>query len=64
MLEPYGLVFHSGRWYVTGQDSASGSVRTFRLDRIGAAESIEGTFEVPDDFDPTGHVLAGLAAVP
>jgi predicted DNA-binding transcriptional regulator YafY len=64
VLEPYGLVFHSGRWYVTGQDSASGSVRTFRLDRIGVAESIEGSFDVPDDFDPTGHVLAGLAAVP
>lgn len=63
-LAPYGLVFHSGRWYVTGHDSASEQVRTFRLDRVAAAESIEGTFEVPADFDPTGHVLAGLAAVP
>jgi predicted DNA-binding transcriptional regulator YafY len=80
VLEPYGLVFHSGRWYVIGlagprssalrpaqaacNDSASGEVRTFRLDRIGSAESIEGTFEVPEGFDPTGHVLAGLASVP
>lgn len=63
-LEPYGLVFHSGRWYVSGHDSASGEVRTFRLDRITAAESIEGTFEVPAGFDPTAHVLAGLARVP
>lgn len=64
VLEPYGLVFHSGRWYVSGHDSARGEVRTFRLDRITAAESIEGSFEVPDGFDPTGHVLAGLASVP
>ncbi|GIJ62936.1 helix-turn-helix transcriptional regulator [Virgisporangium aurantiacum] len=64
VLEPYGLVFHSGRWYASGHDSASGEVRTFRLDRITAAESIEGSFEVPDGFDPTGHVLAGLASVP
>ena len=64
VLEPYGLVFHSGRWYTSGYDSASGEVRTFRLDRITAAESIEGSFEVPDGFDPTGHVLAGLASVP
>lgn len=64
VLEPYGLVFHSGRWYVSGHDSASDEVRTFRLDRITAAESIEGSFEVPDGFDPTGHVLAGLASVP
>jgi predicted DNA-binding transcriptional regulator YafY len=63
VLAPYGLVFHSGRWYVTGHDSVSGEVRTFRLDRITGAVSIEGTFEVPADFDPTGHVLAGLAAV-
>jgi predicted DNA-binding transcriptional regulator YafY len=49
---------------VSGHDSASGEVRTFRLDRITAAESIEGSFEVPDGFDPTGHELAGLASVP
>jgi predicted DNA-binding transcriptional regulator YafY len=63
-LCPYGLVFHAGRWYVTGHDSATDEVRTFRLDRVSSAESIEGSFEVPADFDPAGHVLAGLAAVP
>ncbi|MEV4845451.1 YafY family protein [Micromonospora matsumotoense] len=62
-LDPYGLVFHNGRWYVTGRDHASGSVRTFRLDRIGAAHATAGAFEVPAGFDPTGHVLAGLASV-
>lgn len=63
-LDPYGLVFHNGRWYVTGRDHASGSVRTFRLDRIGATRATGGAFEVPAGFDPTGHVLAGLASVP
>lgn len=62
-LEPYGLVFHSGRWYVTGLDSLRGEVRTFRLDRIAAAEPVPGSFEVPADFDPTARVLAGLADV-
>ncbi|MBO4208271.1 helix-turn-helix transcriptional regulator [Micromonospora echinofusca] len=62
-LDPYGLVFHNGRWYVTGRDHASGSVRTFRLDRIGATHATAGAFEVPAGFDPTGHVLAGLASV-
>jgi predicted DNA-binding transcriptional regulator YafY len=64
VLSPYGLVFHSGRWYVTGHDTVTDAVRTFRLDRIASAESIEGSFDVPADFDPTGHVLAGLASVP
>ncbi|GAA1789348.1 YafY family transcriptional regulator [Planosporangium flavigriseum] len=63
-LDPYGLVFHNGRWYVTGRDHSSGSVRTFRLDRIGAIGATDGAFEVPAGFDPTGHVLAGLASVP
>jgi predicted DNA-binding transcriptional regulator YafY len=63
-LDPYGLVFHHGRWYVTGHDHASGSVRTFRLDRIAAARPTAGAFDVPAGFDPTGHVLAGLASVP
>lgn len=63
-LDPYGLVFHSGRWYVTGRDHTSGSVRTFRLDRIGTASATPGAFEIPAGFDPTGQVLAGLASVP
>jgi predicted DNA-binding transcriptional regulator YafY len=63
-LDPYGLVFHGGRWYVTGRDHTSGSVRTFRLDRIGAASATHGAFEIPAGFDPTSHVLAGLASVP
>lgn len=35
---PYGIVAHSGRWYVTGADSASHQNRTFRLDRVLTAE--------------------------
>jgi predicted DNA-binding transcriptional regulator YafY len=64
VLEPYGLVFHSSRWYVTGADSRSGEVRTFRLDRITAATPLPGTFTIPTDFDPTDRVLTGLANVP
>ncbi|HKD96424.1 MAG TPA: YafY family protein [Micromonosporaceae bacterium] len=63
-LDPYGLVFHAGRWYVTGHDHNRRAVRTFRLDRIGAARPVQGSFDIPAGFDPTAHVLAGLAAVP
>src|ERR1022692_2077185 len=51
---PYGIVVHSGRWYVTGADSASGEVRTFRLDRIETATVLPGSFEIPAGFDPAG----------
>lgn len=63
-VEPYGLVFHSGRWYLTGFDDRRGEVRTFRLDRIAAATLESGTFDVPDDFDPIARVLTGIADVP
>ncbi|WP_228542613.1 YafY family protein [Nocardia sp. XZ_19_369] len=35
-VHPYGLVDHSGRWYLTGKDNNSDELRQFRLDRITA----------------------------
>jgi predicted DNA-binding transcriptional regulator YafY len=63
-LDPYGVVFHGGRWYVSGRDHATGHVRTFRLDRIEAAQPRPDTFAVPEGFDPVAQVTRGLAAVP
>jgi predicted DNA-binding transcriptional regulator YafY len=63
-LHPFGIVAHSGRWYVTGADSASGQLRTFRVDRISAAELLAGSFDVPDGFDAVHGVLSGLASAP
>jgi len=63
-LDPYGLVLHSGRWYVTGWDHDSGEIRTFRLDRVRAVVASDQTFTPPADFDAVAHVLTGLAAVP
>ncbi len=60
-LDPYGLVFHAGRWFVTGRDHARASVRTFRLDRVTDPVILDGTFEVPAGFDPAAQVAAGLA---
>jgi predicted DNA-binding transcriptional regulator YafY len=63
-VDPYGLVVHGARWYVTGADSASGEIRTFRLDRIVTATVLPGSFGVPAGFDPAARVLSGLAEVP
>jgi predicted DNA-binding transcriptional regulator YafY len=60
----YGLVAHSGRWYVTGVDPDVGENRTFRLDRIADARTLPGSFEVPAGFDPAQRVLSGLAQAP
>ena len=63
-LDPYGLVLHSGRWYVTGHDSVSGQVRTFRVDRVTSVQSLARAFNPPAGFDPVRHVVQSLAAVP
>jgi predicted DNA-binding transcriptional regulator YafY len=63
-LHPYGLVVHSGRWYVTGADPATGADRTFRLDRIADARTLPGSFEPPAGLDPAERVVSGFASAP
>ncbi|MER5649790.1 YafY family protein [Streptosporangium sp. NPDC002524] len=63
-LDPYGIVFHSGRWYVAGLDHGSGEIRTFRVDRVADAVPTERGFLVPGGFDPVAHVVGSLSAVP
>lgn len=63
-FDPYGLVFHSGRWYTIGLDHRSGRSRTFRLDRIDRADPSGPVFRPPEDFDAVGGVVESLAAVP
>lgn len=42
-LEPYGLLFRSGFWYVVGHDRTRDAPRSFRVDRIeGLPEILEG----------------------
>ena len=62
---PYGLVAHSGRWYVTGADPGIGEDRTFRLDRIADKRAPRpACSSAPAGFDPAQHVLSGLAKTP
>ncbi|WP_399887238.1 helix-turn-helix transcriptional regulator [Streptomyces sp. BBFR51] len=63
-LYPYGLVAHSGRWYVTGRDLSAGEERTFRLDRVAGARILPGSFEPPAGHDPAERVLTSLATAP
>jgi predicted DNA-binding transcriptional regulator YafY len=63
-VDPYGLVFHAGKWYLAGFDHRRGEVRTFRLDRIIAVDTGDETFEVPAGFDAVAHVTHALAGVP
>jgi hypothetical protein len=58
-LDPYGIGFARGAWYVVGLDHKSGETRQFRLDRMeGAAELVgpERAFKPPRDFRVTQHI--------
>jgi len=58
-LDPYGLVFRRGHWYVVGHDHDRDAIRAFRVDRIdGDVERRDpGTVERPDELDP-GDLVA------
>ncbi len=62
-LDVYGLVSHSGRWYVTGHDHGRDGLRTFRLDRIASVKPGDGSYVVPANFDAEAQVVSGIAAV-
>jgi len=49
IIEPLGLVLKAGVWYVVAV--ADGSIRTYRVGRVAAAEPLEERFERPEGFD-------------
>jgi predicted DNA-binding transcriptional regulator YafY len=63
-LDPYGVVFLSGRWYVPGYCHLRHDTRMFRLDRIARAELRDAHFVYPDSFDCVGYVQESLANMP
>lgn len=63
-VDPYGVVFHAGCWYLVGHDHLRDGLRTFRIDRIASATPGAATFTAPDDFDPVTHLTASLARTP
>ena len=64
VLNPYGLVYRGGRWYVSGWCHLRRDLRSFRLDRITEAAPLEASFERPADFDPVEHLTSGIASLP
>ncbi|GAC1443735.1 MAG: WYL domain-containing protein [Mycobacteriales bacterium] len=59
-IEPWGVVWWHGRWYVVGHDAARNDVRVFRLSRIVGAASPTG--EPGAVRVPTGTDLRALVA--
>ena len=63
-LSPYGLVVHSGRWYLAAYDHGRDDLRTFRVDRMRrTAIRADPAQEPPSGFDAVAHVSTSLARV-
>ena len=52
LIEPHGMIYRRGHWYVVGRDDDRDAMRSFRLDRIIDAVRTSGragAFEPPDE---------------
>lgn len=60
-VEPYGLFYTRGAWYLVGRDRDREALRTFRVSRMQPDLAVQGQqphradFEVPGDFDVSLH---------
>jgi len=63
-VDPYGLVYRSGFWYMVGYCHLRADLRTFRLDRIVSTGMNEESFTRPPNFDCLAHVLQSLPKTP
>jgi predicted DNA-binding transcriptional regulator YafY len=64
LVDPYGLVYRAGYWYLPAYCHQRQATRTFRVDRIESAQPRETTFSRPPNFDPLAHVNQALATMP
>jgi predicted DNA-binding transcriptional regulator YafY len=60
-LEPYGVVLHAGRWYLS---AGAGEPRIFRVDRISNVKLLREAAHPLEGFDAVDHVSRSLARVP
>ncbi len=59
-VDPYGLVYRGGHWYLVGHDHERGQIRSFRFSRIeGDVRRGEPAEPPPERFRAAEHVAAG-----
>jgi predicted DNA-binding transcriptional regulator YafY len=63
-IDPYGLAYHGGSWYVVGYCHLRRDRRSFRLDRIKAADLLPKSFGRPVDFDAMSYITTAIASLP
>ncbi len=55
-LEPYFLKFFKQRWYITGRNIKSNTLKTYALERMSEVTLVNSTFSVPEDFNAEEYI--------
>jgi len=58
-VDPYGLTFRFGAWYIIGYCHLRRDVRTFGVDRIRSIRVVNDHFKYPKDFDLEEYLERG-----
>jgi len=61
VVDPYGLSFRWGNWYLIGYCHLRGEMRTFRIDRISRCEALSETFEMSERFNAKTYMQETMA---
>jgi len=60
-LDPYGVAFHAGAWYVLGMCHLRSAIRSFRLDRVQQVELRAASFARPVGVDVLSSLRQSVA---
>ncbi|MDQ3410579.1 MAG: YafY family transcriptional regulator [Chloroflexota bacterium] len=63
-IDPYGIVYLKGLWYLPAYCHLRQDLRVFRLDRIASIATLDESFTPPVNFDSMGFVRQSLAEMP
>ena len=63
-VDPYGLVYWQGRWYVVGFCHLRQELRSFRLDRVATVHLSTARFTKPKGFNAASYLKASIATMP
>ena len=62
-IDPYGIGYLYGAWYVVGYCHMRRDLRSFRLDRVRAIKAQAKSFAMPKAFDVLKYLRESIAAV-
>ncbi|MGW5941035.1 helix-turn-helix transcriptional regulator [Streptomyces celluloflavus] len=59
-VDPWAVVVRRARWYLLCHSHRANAVRTYRIDRVLAAEETTAGFRLPEDLDPVAVLEENL----